>query len=333
MTQTTRPDAGTSEEAVDGTLVDEIGAPEDEVEDVVAPERPRLELSATQLAAGALAAMTAAIIGARLSVAGTVVGAAVGSVVAGIAGSLYSVSLRRTQHRLAQTPVGSRTTAAIAAAKAASLRAATPKGGRPSADGTGTAAVQPRDARTEMLPATGATAELRTTTTRTLAAEPVMTTVTATPQPVRRRRPWKAVLATAAATFVLTAVGVTAIELVTGQALSGGDGTTISQVRTSGGGAVEQEPMQAPVDEESTAPEDAPTEEAPTAPPTEQPTEQPSEVPTETSTEEPSEEPSETPSDAPTEAPTEQPTEQPSPTPSPSEEPTPASEEGGAATP
>ncbi len=57
----------------------------------------QLDLSATQIVGGALAAMTAAALGSQLSVAGTVVGAALASIIAAVAGSLYTASLRRTQ--------------------------------------------------------------------------------------------------------------------------------------------------------------------------------------------------------------------------------------------
>ena len=63
-------------------------------------------MSATQLVGGALAAMTAAVIGAQLGVAGTVLGAAIGSVVAGAAGSLYTASLKHTKDKLASAFVG-----------------------------------------------------------------------------------------------------------------------------------------------------------------------------------------------------------------------------------
>lgn len=53
------------------------------------------ELSALQLIAGALAAMTSAWLASWLGVAGTLIGAAVGSIVAGIASTLYSASLQR----------------------------------------------------------------------------------------------------------------------------------------------------------------------------------------------------------------------------------------------
>ena len=60
----------------------------------------QLDLSATQIVGGALAAMTAAALGSRLSVAGTIVGAALASIIAAVAGSLYTASLRRTRDKV-----------------------------------------------------------------------------------------------------------------------------------------------------------------------------------------------------------------------------------------
>src|SRR4051812_16841352 len=64
-----------------------------------------LDLSVTQVLGGALAAMTAAALGSRFSVAGTVVGAALASVIAAVAGSLYTASLRRT-HQTVRAVLG-----------------------------------------------------------------------------------------------------------------------------------------------------------------------------------------------------------------------------------
>jgi hypothetical protein len=60
----------------------------------------KLDLSVTQITGGALAAMTAAALGSRLGVAGTISGAAVASIVAGVAGSLYTASLRHTREKV-----------------------------------------------------------------------------------------------------------------------------------------------------------------------------------------------------------------------------------------
>jgi hypothetical protein len=61
---------------------------------------PRFQLSATQLLATALAAITATIAASFLGVAGTVVGAALASVVSAIGTAVYSHSLRTTRARV-----------------------------------------------------------------------------------------------------------------------------------------------------------------------------------------------------------------------------------------
>lgn len=63
------------------------------------PDR-KLDLSLTQVAGGALAAMTTAALGSRLGVGGTIAGAAFASVVAAVAGSLYTASLRTTREKV-----------------------------------------------------------------------------------------------------------------------------------------------------------------------------------------------------------------------------------------
>jgi hypothetical protein len=70
-----------------------VSAPEDE-------DRERFQLSAAQVAASSLAAMSSAVICSFFGVAGTVIGTAVASLVATIGGALYSYSLRRTKARL-----------------------------------------------------------------------------------------------------------------------------------------------------------------------------------------------------------------------------------------
>ncbi|MDP9118332.1 MAG: hypothetical protein M3O28_13930 [Actinomycetota bacterium] len=63
-------------------------------------ERPRLHLSATQLIASALAAVTATIAASYLGVSGTVIGAAVASVLTVIGNAVYSHSIRSTSDRV-----------------------------------------------------------------------------------------------------------------------------------------------------------------------------------------------------------------------------------------
>jgi hypothetical protein len=62
--------------------------------------RDRVELSAAQVAASSLAAVSAAVLCSYFGVAGTVIGTAAASIVATVGSSLYSYSLRRTRARL-----------------------------------------------------------------------------------------------------------------------------------------------------------------------------------------------------------------------------------------
>lgn len=81
------------------------GAPA-ETDGPVAPEpsKPVLSLSATALVAGALAAMTSAVIGSHLGTAGTLTGAALGSVIGASSTALYVFGLERTWHALRALP-------------------------------------------------------------------------------------------------------------------------------------------------------------------------------------------------------------------------------------
>jgi hypothetical protein len=154
------------------------------------PDKPKIDLSPTQVLGGALAAMTAAYLGSRLSVAGTVVGAAVASVVAAVASSIYTASLRTTQERVKtvfQGRVGGTsvpTTVEVA----------------PGWDTTGThAPAQPS------APGTAAASH-------------------------RSRLSWRTVTLSALAAFLLAAVALTGLEVATGKSLSGEQGTTVTQV-------------------------------------------------------------------------------------------------------
>jgi hypothetical protein len=228
-----------------------------------APEKPasatgstgRLDLSPTKIVGGALAAMTAAALGAQLSVVGTVVGAAVASIVAAVASALYTASLERTGSRVRRI-------------------------------------WQRGDVVVVESP---------------VAVEPESPTAESEARATRRRLPWSNIMAGALAAFGLAAVALTGIELITGEALSGGDGTTVSQVRSG--------------DTRPTSPDDSPSsspasESTESADPTSSPTAESS--PTAPTTESQESEPAATPSPAaPTEAEIEtEPESAPSPTPS-----------------
>jgi hypothetical protein len=155
------------------------------------PAKTRIDLSLTQVLGGALAAMTAAFLGSRLSVAGTVIGAALASIVAAVAGSLYTASLRTTRERVRTVWQGRVSGSAVPATVETT--------GRRDPGTSGAAPAQPS------APAGGAG----------LAGA---------------RLSWRKVLVAAFAAFALAAAVLTGIELATGSALSGGSGTTVSQV-------------------------------------------------------------------------------------------------------
>jgi hypothetical protein len=70
----------------------------------VPSEQPeRLSLSATQILASGLAAVSATVAASYFGVAGTVIGAALGSVISVVGGAIYSYSIRQTHSRVRQS--------------------------------------------------------------------------------------------------------------------------------------------------------------------------------------------------------------------------------------
>jgi hypothetical protein len=156
------------------------------------PKKSKLDLSATQVVGGALAAMTAAALGSQLSVAGTVVGAALASIIAAVAGSLYTASIRRTGDKVKTV------------------------------FWTG----QPNEVEepTVMEIVSDSEGHVAGQRSHLVAPEP------ASPRQRGPKLSWKRVAVAALAAFGIAAVSLTAVELVTGHALSGGTGTTFQQV-------------------------------------------------------------------------------------------------------
>lgn len=156
-----------------------------------------LTFSLPQLAGGALAAATAAAIGAQLGVAGTIIGAAVASLVGGVAGTLYSAGLDRT-HRKVTTAISKRRAVVVQPDVSAADETLLLPAGQDDTD--------PADTLID-LPAVG--------------------------QPSRPRRRigvWGTVAISTAAIFVLALVAISVVELGLGRALDGGSGTTVGQV-------------------------------------------------------------------------------------------------------
>lgn len=158
--------------------------------------KPFLDLSATQLIGGSLAAATAAALGSRLGVVGTIVGAALVSVVSAVAGALYTQSLRRTQELIrAREMLGARERLAKVGAVAR----------RPTLRDDPHPDTQEIEAAVE----------------------------DATPS-IWSRVTWKGVAATAGILFVITALVITGTELLTGQSLDGRSRTTVTDVLKGG---------------------------------------------------------------------------------------------------
>ena len=153
-------------------------------------------LSVIQIVASTAAAVTAAVIGSRLGVAGTLTGAALASVVSGVGAAVYGRSLLVTRRHM---------TKALRLVRPADTTAATPAataapGRRPSHPGT----PGPDDDPTVVIPRAGQPAALA---------------------PSRSRRALTVVLAAAAAAAVIFAgsmATVTLVERVKGGPLSGG---------------------------------------------------------------------------------------------------------------
>ena len=195
-------------------------------------KKGKLDLSATQVVGGALAAMTAAALGAQLSVAGTVVGAALVSIITAVAGSLYAASIRHTGDKV-KTVFWTKDPNEV-------------------------------DEPTVMEIVSDGEGHIEGQRSHLVAPE-------TEPAP-RPKLNWKRVAVAALATFGIAAVSLTAFELVTGQALSGGQGTTFQQVREGRSDSgkesdtKEKKPSEKPTKDTTTEATEEPTTEASQAP-------------------------------------------------------------------
>ncbi|MFD5030098.1 hypothetical protein ACFWM0_06695 [Streptomyces sp. NPDC058405] len=172
----------------------------------------RLDLSVPQVAGSALAAVTAAVLASQLGVYGTMIGAGVVSVVATCGGSVFQFLFRRTGEQIRVVTVQ---------AKPGGRQV--PVRGRPGEPGSRDHA-QPSDPRdpgdaTWMLPQPeGLDGEFGDSTTHGT-----------------RVRGWKRPVLAAVAVFMVAMLGITGYELISGQELSGGRGTTVGSVVGGGG--------------------------------------------------------------------------------------------------
>lgn len=171
-----------------------------------------IDLSPAQVLGGALAAMTAAAIGSRLGAAGTIIGAAAASVVAAVASAVYTASLRHTHARVRTVWSGRWNSGTPGAVEVISDHA----------DTTAATARPQHTARQRQAPLSAADA----------------------------RRRWKRPIVGALLAFGIAAAVLTGFELISGHALSGGEGTTVTQVSNQNRGTDPAKPAPASKPEE-----------------------------------------------------------------------------------
>jgi hypothetical protein len=151
----------------------------------------------SQVAAGALAAVTAALIGSTMGVAGTVVGAGLASVISTVGGTLYLKSIQRTRESV-------RTVRAkvIGRSGGATVLVSDEDPERPSAPGEEVDAAPAAEETADRPPAARASG----------------------------RRRWAVVAVTSLAAFAVGMLAITGVEWVRGESLSGGAGTTFGSI-------------------------------------------------------------------------------------------------------
>ena len=215
-------------------------------------DQSKLEISWVQVSAGALAAVSSAVLLSTVGVAGTIIGAALGSLAATVGSTVYSHYLAVSRDRVA-----------AAAAARSHVRRARGDVGEAVADlAHGTPAAEGRLDEAEH--------DLQRAELRVHGAEE------ATGRPGWRAAltglPWGRLLLAAGALFLVAMVAIVSFELVTGRALSsytGGsdrNGPRVSVPGVDGGGKKQPEPTPTPTPSPSETPSSSST--APTPTPT-----------------------------------------------------------------
>jgi hypothetical protein len=215
----------------------------------MAEDKPRLEINWVQSLAGALAAVTSAVLLSTVGVAGTLIGAAIGSLAATIGSAVYSYYLKVTGDRVAAAQALATARIGIAQTRVRQAHVEVD--------------TDPEDADHQLAEAEEDLAEARAAL-----EEPEPEPVPGGWRGVLAALPWKRILLWAGATFLVAMVVILVFELLTGRAVSSYTGGSDSDRRTSipglggggtaDGGGTTDEP--APTGEP--APTDAPTGES-----------------------------------------------------------------------
>ena len=239
---------------------------------MTADPSPKLDIDWLKTIAGALAAVSSAVLLSTLGAAGTIIGAALGSVIATVGGALYSQGLARSRERLAQAQ--SLALRRVGIAQAEVRRASRHQGDDPAVD-----------------------AHLAHADERLGEAKADLGAIADEPPAVGWRErlvvlPWKRISLVAAGLFATAILAITAFELLAGESVSsitggtdGDGGPTITRI---GGGSDTSRDDRAPSDDTAT-PSGEPSSEPPDeASPTDEPTDEPSESLSESTTPTPS---------------------------------------------
>ena len=266
-------------------------------------ERPGINW--IQVLAGALAAVSSAVLLSTLGVAGTMIGAALGSVIASVASAWYGRGLDASRQQVAAQAAALKR---VAAARSKLDEAVSARNrGETGADTGLIQADQALGEAEQALEQAGQVADGEAAETDDV-VEPVPHDPLYGAE-AGRKLPWKRIALIAAGLFVAVMVAITAFELVAGRAVSEitggsdkGTGSTVPGIRQA---PEETKDKRAPGDDDPRESEDvAPTDETePTEDPTVEPTADPTTTPTEPTeptdpTTTPSAEPSVTPSDS-----------------------------------
>ena len=239
---------------------------------MTADPSPKLDIDWLKTIAGALAAVSSAVLLSTLGAAGTIIGAALGSVIATVGGALYSQGLARSRERLAQAQ--SLALRRVGIAQAEVRRANRHQGDDPAVD-----------------------AHLAHADERLGEAKADLGAIADEPPAVGWRErlvvlPWKRISLVAAGLFATAILAITAFELLAGESVSsitggtdGDGGPTITRI---GGGSDTSRDDRAPSDDTATPSGEPSSEPSDEASPTVEPTDEPSESPSESTTPTPS---------------------------------------------
>jgi hypothetical protein len=172
----------------------------------------------SQVLAGALAAITAAVLGSTMGVAGTVIGAGLASAVTTVGGALYMRSIQRTKQSV-------RTVRDMVVARAGGTSVTLVE------EHTEKAPVSDTDTETDTEKATDEADGAATGLAEGTGLETHTEITEGEPAPPESRKlRWPALIAASVLAFLVGMLVITGVEAIRGAPLSGGNGTTVGDI-------------------------------------------------------------------------------------------------------